>query len=153
MRQLIFKTYTGTKTIKATPMGAGEAKRYGAQITDEVVQNNIGNNGYLVEYPDGYRSWSPEKQFEEAYKVSETHIDCMRIELANLKENIVKATKEFYSYDMSLCQRSKLKSQLDAMHKYAEALYHRISDAEALYHRISEALNASVTPKITDYEK
>lgn len=59
MEQVIFKTYTGTKTIKAVPMGAAEAKRYGAQITDETVKRNIGNDGYLVEYPDGYRSWSP----------------------------------------------------------------------------------------------
>jgi len=42
--------YIGTKIIKATPQS----------------QNN--QEGYAVEYPDGYRSWSPKKVFEEAYR-------------------------------------------------------------------------------------
>lgn len=130
MGKYAFKTYTGTKTVKASPMGAGEAKRYGAQITDEVVRKNIGNNGYLVEYPDGYRSWSPAKQFEEAYSVSETHIDRMRIELAQLNEKIQKATKAIYTPNcLENSQREYLRIQLKSMRGYAETLYLRISDA------------------------
>ncbi|MCX4298874.1 MAG: hypothetical protein OSJ73_17885 [Lachnospiraceae bacterium] len=32
---------------------------------------NPADEGYLVKYSDGYESWSPKKQFEEAYR------DCM----------------------------------------------------------------------------
>lgn len=29
--------------------------------------NNCGEDGYEVTYPDGYKSWSPAKEFEKAY--------------------------------------------------------------------------------------
>lgn len=122
-----FKPYTGTKTIKAAPMGAAEAKRNGAAITDETVKKNIGNTGYLVEYPDGYRSWSPVKAFEETYHLSETYVDRMKIELADLNERICKATKTLYTFSaISQEERWHLKDQLEAMQKYADILYQRI---------------------------
>ena len=125
----IFKTYTGTKTIKAAPMGVEEAKRHGAQITDETVKKNIGNDGYLVEYPDGYRSWSPKQAFEDAYKVSETYVDRMMIELADLKVRIVKATDALYTPGrLSRDDRWAVSQQLEAMREYAERLYDRIQN-------------------------
>lgn len=123
-----FKLYTGTKTIKAMPMGANEAQRHGARLTDETVKQNIGNYGYLVEYPDGYRSWSPKAVFEKAYKLSETHIDRMKIELADLNERICKATKAVFTPGLlGHMQRSQLQQQLHAMRGYAECLYDRIA--------------------------
>lgn len=47
---LIMQTFIGTKIIKAEP----EARD--------------GKPGWLVEYADGYQSWSPNKAFEEAYQ-------------------------------------------------------------------------------------
>ena len=44
------KTYVGSKIIQAQP-----AQKDGA-------------DGYVVIYPDGYRSWSPKAVFEEAYR-------------------------------------------------------------------------------------
>ena len=44
------KTYIGTKIIMARPEVSG------------------GQSGYKVVYADGYRSWSPSKAFEEAYR-------------------------------------------------------------------------------------
>lgn len=122
-----FKTYTGTKTIKAMPMGAGEARRYGAQITEETAKKNLGNIGYLVEYPDGYRSWSPKKAFEAAYRISETHVDRMKIELADLNERICKATRAINTFGVvPQDERYLLKNQLEAMQNYAAILYDRI---------------------------
>lgn len=123
-----FKTYTGTKTIKAMPMGASEAKRmYNANITEETVRANIGNNGYLVEYPDGYRSWSPEKAFEEAYSLSENHVDRMKIELADLNERICKATRAIYTFGaIPEGKRWDLSRQVKVMTDYANILYERI---------------------------
>lgn len=125
-----FLQYTGTKTIKAMPMGAAEAKRCGANITDEVVNKNLGNNGYLVEYPDGYRSWSPAKAFEGAYRISETHVDRMKIEFAELADRICKATRAINAFGaIPEDERWYLKKQLEAMQMYADYLHDRIRHA------------------------
>lgn len=73
--------YTGTKTIKACPVTLGEAEKIlGRKIDTSSVEDRNSTQGYLVEYEDGYRSWSPKEVFERAYKVSETYLDRMRIE-------------------------------------------------------------------------
>lgn len=41
--------------------------------------------GYLVEYEDGYQSWSPADVFEKAYKPSETRLDRLHIECDELR--------------------------------------------------------------------
>lgn len=45
------KKYIGTKIIKA-----------------QENEDEAGEDGYLVEYEDGYKSWSPKKAFEDAYR-------------------------------------------------------------------------------------
>lgn len=60
------KRYIGTKIIKAKPMTRGEYNYYRGWNTPE--NENPEDNGYLVEYSDGYQSWSPEKQFKDAYR-------------------------------------------------------------------------------------
>lgn len=125
--EIEFKQYTGTKTIKAMIMGAEEARRHGAAITEETAKKNHGKIGYLVEYPDGYRSWSPKKAFEDAYRVSETYVDRMKIELADLNERICKITSEINTFDaVPDDQRWSLHEQLKAMQEYANLLYNRI---------------------------
>ena len=60
------KKYVGTKQIVARPMTRGDYNNYrGWQIPAE---ENPADEGYLVRYSDGYESWSPEKQFNEAYR-------------------------------------------------------------------------------------
>lgn len=60
------KKYIGTKEIKAKPMtrGAYNAFKGWVMPSNEVAAEE----GYFVEYPDGYTSWSPKKVFEEAYR-------------------------------------------------------------------------------------
>lgn len=121
------RTYIGTKTIKAVPMGKAEAEK---ALDKSITPATPGTDGYLVEYPDGYRSWSPKKVFEEAYRISETPVDRMRIELADLNERICKATRAIYSFGALLDdERWQLKRQLEAMQNYAEVLYDRIRNA------------------------
>lgn len=63
------KKYIGTKMIEAREMNRGDYNVYrGWQIP---ADENPKDEGYLVKYSDGYESWSPKKQFEEAYR------DCM----------------------------------------------------------------------------
>lgn len=122
--ELNFKTYTGTKTIKAVPMGKAEAEKV---LGKSITPATPGENGYLVEYPDGYRSWSPASAFEDAYRVSETHVDRMKIELADLNERICKATRAINTFgQISNDERLSLSEQLDVMQKYADILYDRI---------------------------
>ena len=60
------KKYIGTKMIEAKPMNRGDYNKYrGWKIP---ADENPTDEGYLVKYSDGYESWSPKKQFEEAYR-------------------------------------------------------------------------------------
>lgn len=75
------KQYTGTKTVKARPMTMGEA--YERKLLKEGVRPSeceTDKAGYLVEYEDGYLSWSPKDVFEAAYKPSETFLERLEIE-------------------------------------------------------------------------
>lgn len=126
------RTYIGTKTVQATRMTAAEAKGAGANVPGKYfevghAEYNPGADGYLVIYDGGYRSWSPAKVFEESYNVAETHVDRMKIELADLNERICKATRAINTFgQISNDERWSLSEQLDVMQKYADILYNRI---------------------------
>lgn len=60
------KAYIGTKIIMAKQMTRGDYNSYRGWTIPE--NENPADEGYLVKYPDGYESWSPKKQFEEAYR-------------------------------------------------------------------------------------
>ena len=57
--------YIGTKVVKAEPMTMTEAQEV---LGRELKPANLEEDGYLVEYKDGYKSWSPKSVFEEAYR-------------------------------------------------------------------------------------
>lgn len=59
------KKYIGTKVVKAEPMTLTEAQKV---LGRELKTANLDEDGYLVEYKDGYKSWSPKSVFEEAYR-------------------------------------------------------------------------------------
>ena len=58
------KKYIGTKVIMAEPMTVTEAQKV---LGREIKPATVEADGYLVEYKDGYKSWSPKSTFEEAY--------------------------------------------------------------------------------------
>ena len=64
-----FKKYIGTKQIEAKPMTRGEYDALSSRnsILTEKGEQSF-DEGYFVKYSDGYTSWSPKKQFEEAYR-------------------------------------------------------------------------------------
>ena len=49
--------------IEAVPMTAREANDKGHIIGNHSFEED----GYEVTYPDGYKSWSPAKEFEKSY--------------------------------------------------------------------------------------
>ena len=131
------KQYTGTKTVKAMPMTMGEA--YERKLLKEGVRPQEGETdkaGYLVEYEDGYQSWSPADVFEKAYKLSETFIDRLRIEYADVKERLDNL-EEFFKpgFDevakkIGAWQAALLTYQIFVMKTYVEVLDVRIDDIE-----------------------
>lgn len=66
-----FVEYIGTKMIKAKPMTRGEyAELSGRNSIQTEKGESCSDEGYFIRYPDGYQSWSPKKQFEDAYRKS-----------------------------------------------------------------------------------
>jgi hypothetical protein len=59
------KNYIGIKLIQAKPMTRGLYNSYRGWTLP--ADENPADAGYLVVYPDGYESWSPKRQFEDAY--------------------------------------------------------------------------------------
>lgn len=55
--------FIGVKIIEAVPMTAREANDEGHRIGNHSFEED----GYEVTDPDGYKSWSPAKEFEKAY--------------------------------------------------------------------------------------
>ena len=58
------KKFIGTKVIMAEPMTMVEAQKV---LGREIKPATKEDDGYLVEYKDGYKSWSPKSVFEVAY--------------------------------------------------------------------------------------
>ena len=59
------KKYIGTKVIMAEPITLTEAQKV---LGRELKPATLEEDGYLVEYKDRYKSWSPRSVFEGAYE-------------------------------------------------------------------------------------
>lgn len=128
--QKTMKKYIGTKTIMAMPMEKSEAEKV---LNRSLADAKGGEDGYIVEYPDGYKSWSPKETFEEAYKIADTYLDRMRIEYDDVKERVLKLhtfmmSEEFR--DMPKEKQEKLQAQYVARCSYVEILSRRIDEAK-----------------------
>jgi hypothetical protein len=83
------KKYIGTKQIEAEPMTRGDA--WGKHLLREKPSvENFDDAGYHVRYEDGYESWSPKDTFEKAYKIADTFLDRLHIEMRDLYEKMDK---------------------------------------------------------------
>lgn len=72
--------FIGVKIIEAVPMTAREANDKGYKIGNHSFEED----GYEVTSPDGYKSWSPAKEFDKAYYKLEDPVGDV------LKENDIK---------------------------------------------------------------
>ncbi len=122
------KKYIGTKVIKAEPMTVTEAQVLGVEIKPATVEED----GYLVEYKDGYKSWSPKSVFDETYKPAETFLDRLAVEQQELTEKVDKLRKFLSLEDAQMkvgsFQFVRMTEQLEAMEKYLNILTRRIED-------------------------
>lgn len=86
------KKYIGTKQIEAEPMTRGDA--WGKHLLREKPSTeNFDDEGYHVRYEDGYESWSPKNTFEKAYKIADTFLDHLHIEMRDLYEKMDKLSQ------------------------------------------------------------
>ena len=124
------KKYIGKKTIMAKPMAKSEAEQV---LNRSLADATGGEDGYLIEYPDGYKSWSPKETFENAYKVAETRLDRMRIEYAEVMERFAKLEMFTLSEEFRAMPKPKqvdLRIQCGAMFAYIRILGKRIDETK-----------------------
>lgn len=128
------KQYTGTKTVKARPMTMGEA--YECKLLKEGVRPSeceTDKAGYLVEYEDGYLSWSPKDVFDAAYKPSETFLERLENECNEIDARSDKV-KDFIGSDrfdnLSPIAKLLLMVQNATQREYIFLLVDRIDEAK-----------------------
>lgn len=92
------QTYIGTKVIQAEPMRRCD---YVASRCWVLPDNENGaDEGYRVVYPDGYVSWTPAPQFEEAYQPIGAGIaEAVRSDVQNLIASKTSDVEHLYSTD------------------------------------------------------
>ena len=131
--------YTGTKEVLAKSMSRAEYREYrGCAVPDPESQNPL-DEGYLVEYldsPNGnhpshsnYVSWSPKDVFERAYKPSQTPLERVTAERAELMEKIDKLESfldSAASKQLPLEQVELLRKQSKFMDSYSDILSMRM---------------------------
>lgn len=64
------RTFIGVKLVQAKSMSHYQFLSEIKNVNDAVIMNEVygpDQEGYLVVYPDGYKSWSPKDVFEVAY--------------------------------------------------------------------------------------
>ncbi len=71
MENFLGVNYLGVKLISAAPMILNDAakllNRANSNFISETVRD-VNAEGYLVQYEDGYKSWSPKDVFDKAYR-------------------------------------------------------------------------------------
>jgi hypothetical protein len=124
------KKFIGTKVIMAEPMTMIEAQKV---LGREIKPATVEEDGYLVEYKDGYKSWSPKSVFEEAYKPFETFLDRMKVDLEGELDKFDKGDTFIHSEkfnELSLVARVLLYAQNKTQKMYCDLLENRIDTAD-----------------------
>ena len=120
------KNYIGKKQVKAEPLTLGLF----IELTGRDPYNNSKGHeenepGYIVQYQDGYKSWSPKEVFEKAYHPVDTYLERIELESWEFKENYSKFSKFITSDEFhSICVESQdlMKMQKTIMDNYAAIL-------------------------------
>ena len=129
------KKYIGTKQIEAEPCTLGNYyKETGkSPYGKDIEGHEETEEGYKVKYEDGYISWSPKDIFDKVYKVADTFVDRLKIELTELSDKQDKLNKFFETKmfkDLSITDEHLLRAQFGAMLAYSSILMERVANAE-----------------------
>lgn len=124
--------FVGTKAIYAKSMSRGEYNEYrGWNIPSNESPNEC---GMLVQYQDGYISWSPITTFNEAYRnidgtIAVTFLERMHLEYEALGKNLKKCqafTRSPKFLELGSRSQKWLREQEDHMEGYHYALGKRM---------------------------
>lgn len=89
------KHYIGSKIVKAWPavryQRSPEIKPEYAEVGDVIPVGATTQDGYRVQYEDGYLSWSPKDVFEKAYRATTGLSFGLAIEAAKMGKKIARA--------------------------------------------------------------
>lgn len=124
------KLYQGTKKVYANPIKLGAFKdkfnKNPYQGMNDVHSDD--EDGYEVQYSDGYTSYSPKDIFDEHYHCIESFVDRLKLELKELTVKLEAGTKwlEENGSDIDPVASNLLHIQLSAMTCYKDALERRI---------------------------
>ena len=127
------KKYIGTKQVQAKPMDRYDYNEYrGWKLPED---EDPSDEGYLVEYldggepnhsnHDGYISWSPKEQFDNAYKENGTAKQRVEIELTELQaksESLIAYMGTLPNMDLMLVK------QATVMSNYGDVLIERLAN-------------------------
>lgn len=84
----MMQKFIGVKLIAAMAMTSGLAAEHTGR---PIEQHERGRDGYLVEYEDGYKSWSPKHVFEAAYRPINAMTFGLAIEALKRGERVARA--------------------------------------------------------------
>lgn len=125
------KKYLGKKEVLASSMSMGDAYDKGllqSGLESSRVERN--KQGYLVEYSNGYQSWSPKDVFDNSYKVIDTPLDRLYLECNELSDKYNKLVsfleKEGAKEFVGDVQFGLMEEQRDLMKGYIDILKERI---------------------------
>lgn len=125
------KKYLGKKEVLASSMSMGDAYDKGLlQYGLESSRVERNKQGYLVEYSNGYQSWSPKDVFDNSYKVIDTPLDSLYLECNELSDKHNKLVffleKEGAKEFVGDVQFGLMEEQRDLMKGYIDILKERI---------------------------
>lgn len=125
------KKYLGKKEVLASSMSMGDAYDKGLlQSGLELSRVERNKQGYLVEYSNGYQSWSPKDVFDNSYKVIDTPLDRLYLECNELSDKYNKLVffleKEGAKEFVGDVQFGLMEEQRDLMKGYIDILKERI---------------------------
>ena len=83
----MMQKFIGVKLIAAMAMTSCLAAKYTGK---PIEQHEQGRDGYLVEYEDGYKSWSPKDVFEVAYRRTDAMTFGLAIEALKRGERVAR---------------------------------------------------------------
>lgn len=134
------KKYIGTKNVEAEPMSLHKFIEKTGR--NPYKDNRADEDGYLVKYEDGYESWSPQEAFDKAYKVADTFIDRLHIEMKDLEERFEKCapfvdSSKFREVVKEDYPAFLLSLQRDVMGRYLQILACRINIADKITCEVS----------------
>lgn len=136
----MMKTYIGIKKVKAQPMTAAEAVQYGYKVGNH-------KDGYEIEYPDGYKSWSPKEAFENAYHVVDDSTELSFGDvLCLIKQGATVKRKDWGDKDISMLTESMIEK--DSVVELPKGIDF-VDGTESLIVRIGEYADA-YTPDLDD---